>query len=200
MLIFPTPPTVMPSVGDGTGASVVQVPCAYPDCAAVKVASAPAAMARSHFRRAQERSNMFLPPLGIHERQSEGMRAFPCAANRGEALGSRRFYTRAVRSFAPFGLAAFPAARTAQAPTSVRRGDADRGLGGSGRAQSLCPAGPGLCGGEPPVRVPAFVRGAGPFLHTSLNGSCPGRKLGRMAGRYNQARAETQVGEALKLA
>src|SRR6266568_1523192 len=111
MLIFPTPPTVMPSVGDGTGASVVQVPCAYPDCAAVKVASAPAAMARSHFRRAQERSNMFLPPLGIHERQSEGMRAFPC------------------------------------------------------------PAGPGLCGGEPPVRVPASVRGAGPFLHTSLNGS-----------------------------
>src|SRR5712691_6373570 len=86
MLIFPTPPTVMPSVGDGTGASVVQVPCAYPDCVAVKVASAPAAMARSHFRLVQERSNMFLPPLGIHERQSEGMRAFPCAAGQG---GSR---------------------------------------------------------------------------------------------------------------
>src|SRR5712691_7251449 len=93
MTICPTPPTVMPSVGDGTGDRVVQVPCAYPDCAAVKVASAPAARARSHFRRVQEWSNIFFPPLDVHEWQSEGMRAFPCAAEWGGSPGVELSHT-----------------------------------------------------------------------------------------------------------
>src|SRR5437867_12425068 len=98
MMTFPTPPTVMPSVGEGTGASPVQVPCAYPDGAAAKVASAPAAMARSHFRRMQEWSNIFLPPLEVHERQSAAMRAFQGAADWGGGPWLRAVHTRAVRS------------------------------------------------------------------------------------------------------
>ena len=59
MTTFPTPPTVMPSVGAGTGASSVQVPCAYPARAAPKVASAPATSAISHFRRVQQWLSMW---------------------------------------------------------------------------------------------------------------------------------------------
>src|SRR6266700_3656301 len=88
MTTCPTPPTVIPSVGEGeTGASVVQVPCAYPACAAVNIPSAPATIARNHFLRVQKRSNIFLSSFRshwfveklalrpAHERQSEGMRA-----------------------------------------------------------------------------------------------------------------------------
>ena len=132
-----------------------------------------------------------------------------------EALGFELFtheLSAAVRSvllsiaaagqgFAPFGLAAFPAARTAQAPTSARRCDADREVDGSGRAQSLCPAGPSLCGREPSVRVPAFVRGAGPFPQPSLERvRCPPRKIGEVAGPDNRAAAEMLVGKARRLA
>src|SRR6266700_7418019 len=62
----PTPPTVIPSAGAGeTGASAVQVPCAYAACAAVKVPSAPATIARNHFLRVQKRSNIFLSSLEV---------------------------------------------------------------------------------------------------------------------------------------
>src|SRR5712691_12457265 len=57
----PIPPTVIPSVGEGeTGASVVQVPCPYAACPAVKVPRAPATIAKNHFLRVQKRSNIFL--------------------------------------------------------------------------------------------------------------------------------------------
>src|SRR6266436_9812649 len=62
----PIPPTVIPSVAEGeTFASVVQVPWAYPACAAVKVPSAPATIARNHFLRVQKRSNIFLSSLEV---------------------------------------------------------------------------------------------------------------------------------------
>src|SRR6266571_2880767 len=62
----PTPPTVMPSVGEGeTGASGVQVPpCAYPACTAVKVPTAPATITRNHFRPLRKWSNIFLSSFG----------------------------------------------------------------------------------------------------------------------------------------
>src|SRR6266567_4466413 len=67
MTTCPTPPTVIPSVGEGeTGASVVQVPCAYPACAAVNIPSAPATIARNHFLRVQKRSNIFLSSFRSH--------------------------------------------------------------------------------------------------------------------------------------
>src|SRR6266704_2778157 len=98
MMVFPTPPTVMPSVGAGTGASPVQVPCAYPDRAAVKLASAPPAMARSHFRRVQQWSHMFVSSFGRFikgsPRECERSHA---RRNGGEALGLRAVHTRAVR-------------------------------------------------------------------------------------------------------
>src|SRR6266571_3218983 len=86
----PTPPTVIPSVAEGeTFASGVQVPpCAYAACAAVKVPSVPATIARNHFLRVQKWSNMiFISSFGSYwfvekralrpapERHSEGMRA-----------------------------------------------------------------------------------------------------------------------------
>src|SRR5712691_4598607 len=84
----PTPPTVIPSVAEGeTSASGVQVPCAYPACAAVNIPSAPVTIARNHFPRVQKRSNIFLSSFRSYwlvekralqpapERQSEGMRA-----------------------------------------------------------------------------------------------------------------------------
>src|SRR5258708_6202260 len=123
MLAFPTPPTVMPSVADGTGASAVQVPCAYPDGVAVKVASAPAAMARSHFRRVQERSNMF-PSSSWHSSNAiRGNASLPMRGRTGgkplapggstqelfAAVGSVFLSVAAARQgFAPFAWAAFP--------------------------------------------------------------------------------------------
>src|SRR5260370_5585513 len=84
----PIPPTVIPSIAEGeTGASVVQVPCPYAACAAVKGPSAPDTIARNHFLRVQKRSNIFLSSFRsywfvekralrpAHERQSEGKRA-----------------------------------------------------------------------------------------------------------------------------
>src|SRR5713226_8126212 len=86
-MICPTPPTVIPSIGEGeTGVSAVQVPCACAACPAVRVPSAPATIARNHFLRVQKRSNIFLSSFRsywfvekralrpAHERQSEGMR------------------------------------------------------------------------------------------------------------------------------
>src|SRR5260370_2291472 len=59
-MICPTPHTVIPSVAEGeTVASVVQVPCAYPACAAVKVPTAPATITRNHFLPLQKCLNMF---------------------------------------------------------------------------------------------------------------------------------------------
>src|SRR5712691_10270703 len=63
----PIPPTAIPSVAEGeTFASGVQVPpCAYAACAAVKVPSAPATIARNHFLRVQKLSNIFLSSLEV---------------------------------------------------------------------------------------------------------------------------------------
>src|SRR5260370_16049124 len=82
-----TPPTVILPVAEGeTVASVVQVRCAYPACAAVNIPSVPATIARNHFLRVQKRSNIFLSSFrsywfveklalrSAHGRQSEGMR------------------------------------------------------------------------------------------------------------------------------
>src|SRR2546425_812558 len=84
MMTFPTPPTVMPSVGEGTGASPVQVPCAYPDGAAAKVASAPAAMARSHVRFVQDWSPMFVSSFGRSSKAVRENARVPMRGGTGE--------------------------------------------------------------------------------------------------------------------
>ena len=153
--------------------------------------------------------------MDVHEKQFEGMRGFPGTAEPGEALAAGRFTDElfaGVRSV-PLSVAAarqgsprsdWPPVRRHE-PRKRRRPYAAVMHVETSAAQDVrtLPARPvgASSGPEPPVRVPAFVRGAGPLpSHVAERVRCPRGKIVGAAGRHYRAETETRVGRTLRLA